>query len=148
MMSLDFVSLFTKVPTDETLAVIRDKLAADPSLEERTNIPIDNLTGMLTFCVETSYLGMGFDISREEEGMAMGSPLSPVLANLYMESFEEIALGPTSLKLSMWVRYVDDTFILKPHQDDVQTLLDHVNSIWPSIQTDLQSPYSTPKLIG
>ena len=32
MVSLDVVSLFTKVPTDETLAVVRDKLAADSLL--------------------------------------------------------------------------------------------------------------------
>ena len=38
MASLDVVSLFTKVPTDETLAVVRDNLAADPLLEERTCI--------------------------------------------------------------------------------------------------------------
>ena len=34
----------------------------------------------------------------------------------------------------MWLRYVDDTFILWPHQEDVQILLDHVNSIRPSLQ--------------
>ena len=43
MVNLDVVSLFTKVPTDEKLAVVRDKLAADPLLEERTCIPINNL---------------------------------------------------------------------------------------------------------
>ena len=80
--SLDGVNLFTKVPTDETLSVVRDKLAADPLLEERTGIPIDNLIEMLTFCVETTNFGMGFDIYRQEEGLAMGSPLSPVLANI------------------------------------------------------------------
>ena len=90
MVSLDVVSLFTKVPTDETLAVVRDKLAADPLLEERTSIPTDNLKEMLTFCVETTYFGMGSDIYRQEEGLTMGSPLSPVLANIYMEYFEEI----------------------------------------------------------
>ena len=90
---------------------------------------------MLTFCVETTYFGMGSDIYREEEGLAMGSPLSLVLANIYMEYFEEMALGSTSLKPSMWLRYIDDTFILWPHQEDVQTLLDHMNSIRPSIQS-------------
>ena len=62
MVSLDAVSLFTKVPTDETLAVVQDKLAADSLLEERTCIPIGNLMEMLTFCVETTYFGMGYDI--------------------------------------------------------------------------------------
>ena len=85
MVSLDVVSLFTKVPTNETLAVVRDKLGADPLLEERTYIPIDNLMQMLTFFEKTTYFGMGSDISRQEEELAMGSPLSPVLANIYME---------------------------------------------------------------
>ena len=34
---------------------------------------------MLTFCVETTYIGMRSVIYRQEEGLAMGSPLSPVL---------------------------------------------------------------------
>ena len=91
MVSLDVVSLFTKVPTDEKL-VVRDKLAAGHLLEERTCIPIDNLMEMLTVCVETTYFGMGSDIYRQEEGLAMGLPLSPVLANIYMEYFKEMAL--------------------------------------------------------
>ena len=132
MVSLDVVSLFTKVPTDETLAVVWDKLATDPSLEEHSCIPKDNLKEMLTFCVETTYFQMGSDIY-QQEGLAMGSPLSPVLANIYMEYFEEMALGSTSLKPSMWLRYVDDTFIHWPHWDDLK-LLNHMNSIRPSMQ--------------
>ena len=57
---------------------------------------------------------------------------------LQYQSFEEMALGSTSLKPSMWLRYVDDTFILWPHQEDVQILLDHVNSIRPSIQFTME----------
>ena len=61
MGSLDVVSLFTKVPANETLAVVWDKLAADPFLEERTSILVDNL-----ICVETTYFGIGSDIYRQE----------------------------------------------------------------------------------
>ena len=71
---------------------------------------------------------MRSDIYQQEKGLAMGSLLSPVLANIYMEYFEEMAFGSTSLKPSMWFRYIEDTFILWLHQD-VQTLLDLVNSI-------------------
>ena len=82
MVSLNVVSLFTKVPTDETLAVVQDKLDADPLLEEHTCIPIDNLMEMLSFCVETTYFGIRSDIYQQREGLAMSSPLSPVLANI------------------------------------------------------------------
>ena len=108
MVSLSVAGLFTKVPTDETIAVVQDKLAADPLLDEPTCIPIDNLMEMLTFCVETTYFGMGSDLYRQEEGLAMGSPFSQVLANIYMKYFKEMVLGSTSLKPSMWLRYVED----------------------------------------
>ena len=55
-----------------------------------------------------------------------------------MEYFEEMALESISLKPSIWLRYVDDTFILWPHQGDVQILLDHVNSIRPLIQFTME----------
>ena len=44
----------------------------------------------------------------------MGSPLSPAVANIFMESLEERALNTTTLKPSMWIKYVDDTW---PHGD-------------------------------
>ena len=138
MVSLGVVSLFTKASTDETLAVERDKMAADPLLEERVFIPIGNQMEMLNFCVETTYFGKGSDIYRQEEGLAMRLLLSPVVTNIYMEYFEEMALGSTSLKPSMWLKYIDDIFILRPHQEDVQTLLDHLNSIWKSIQFTME----------
>ena len=38
----------------------------------------------------------------------------------------------------MWLRYVDDTFVLWPQLEDDQELLDHVNSIRPSIQFTME----------
>ena len=56
---------------------------------------------MLTFFVEITYYRMGSDIY-QQGGLAMGLPLSPVLANIYMEYFKEMTLGPTPQKSSMW----------------------------------------------
>ena len=55
-----------------------------------------------------------------------------------MEYFEKMALVSTSLKPCMWLRYVDDTLILWPHQEDVHILLDLENSLRPSIQFTME----------
>ena len=82
---------------------------------------------MTNFRIET-------DIYWQEEGLVTGLPLSPVLVNWYIEYFEEMALGCTSIESSLELRYIDDTFIFWPYQEYVQILLDHINSIWSSIQ--------------
>ena len=86
----------TKVPTDETLTVVQNKLATDPSLEEHTCILVDNLMETLTLCVKTTYFGMESDIYQQKEALSMGSPLFLILANVYMEYFKEMASSYSS----------------------------------------------------
>ncbi len=68
-------------------------------------------------------------------GAPMGSPLSPVMANLFMEEFEKNTLDTATLKLGFWFRYVDDTLSSWCHGlDNLQRFLDHINSLHPSIK--------------
>ena len=67
----------------------------------------------------------------------MGSPLSPIVANLYMEELEDQALEAATLRLRMWVRYVDDTFVLWPHDEKHLVNFHHTS-------TCNTQPYSSP----
>lgn len=40
----------------------------------------------------------------------MGSPMSPLAANLYMEHFKQMALQSAERKPRRWLRYVDDVW--------------------------------------
>ena len=62
--------------------------------------------------------------------VSLGSPLSPVMANLFMEEFEKKALATATLKPGFWFRYVDDTLSSWSHGlDNLQKFLDHINSL-------------------
>ena len=63
----------------------------------------------------------------------MGSPLSAVFANLYMESFEEQAITTSSYEPRIWKRYVDDTFTILD-RENVDDFLQHLNNQQPSIR--------------
>ncbi|XP_046394995.1 uncharacterized protein LOC124162486 [Ischnura elegans] len=65
----------------------------------------------------------------------MGSPLSPVEANLFVEKFEKEALESCEKKPKLWLRYVDDTFVIWPHGvQELQVFLRHLNSQLHGIQ--------------
>ena len=101
MVSFDVVSLFTNVPTDEALSIVRTRLESDETLAQRTTIPTDDIMELLTFCVTTTAFQLG-DYCQQTEGMAMGSPLSPEIANIYMEHFEELTLSTALLKPTVY----------------------------------------------
>ena len=130
MVSFDIKSLFTNVPVDEALQVIRIGLEDDDLLVSRTMLSVDSIIELLTLCLKTTYFSYEDSLYQQTDGAAMGSPLSPIVANIYMEFFEQKALELTYTKPDIWLRYVDDTFILWPHnRHDLDNFLNHLNSI-------------------
>ena len=57
----------------------------------------------------------------------MGSPSSPIVANLYMEDFEVKSLNSSPVKSRVWYLYVDDTFVIIK-ETAVEQLTEHINS--------------------
>ena len=68
----------------------------------------------------------------------MGSPLSPIVANIYMERFEEEALATAPHPPSLWKRYVDDTFVIQ-EEEHRNEFLQHINSIEGKIKFTAES---------
>ena len=129
MVSFDVVNLFTKVPITEALETISTLLSQDDSLEDGTAIPAEDICSLTELCLRSTYFQFQDRFFEQIDGAAMGSPLSPVVANLYMEAFETRALEQAPLRPRMWTRYVDDTFVLWPHSmEDLQAFHDHLNS--------------------
>ena len=66
-------------------------------------------------------------------GAAMGSPVSPIVADIYMEAFENRAISTAVHPPRIWKRYFVDTFVIQ-HQSPKEEFLKHINSMDPSIQ--------------
>lgn len=75
MVSFDVESLFTRVTITETMEEIRKVLPED--IEHR---------------LRTSYFLYNREFYKQKDEVATGSPLSQLVAKIYMETFEEIAL--------------------------------------------------------
>ncbi|XP_054257628.1 uncharacterized protein LOC128982715 [Macrosteles quadrilineatus] len=139
LVSFDVESLFTNVPVSETLKIIETRLTNDDTLANRTKLPVNVIMELLELCTQCNYFQLEGKLYRQDEGMAMGSPLSPIFANIFMEEFEQKALASARLKPRIWWRYVDDTFVVFPHGDDkLNEFLEHLNSVSSSIKLTME----------
>ena len=128
------VSLFTNIPIDLAIRTAQKYLENDDTLEDRTQLEVDNIILLLELCLNATYLQFNQICYQQRQGTAMGSPVSVTIANLVMEDVEQRALSSfSSTKPLFWKRYVDDT-CAAVHPDLVNVFHQHINNIEPSIQ--------------
>ena len=131
--SYDVSALFTSVPVDPALNIINDLLEKDYTLKERTVLAVSEIILLLEFCLKNTYFSFQGQFLEQVEGAAMGSPVSPIVANLYMEYLEQIAPSTAPHPPWFWCRFVDDTFVI--HKEvNKQDFLQHINSVDPAIR--------------
>ena len=92
MVSYDVRAHFTSVLIQPALEVIEELLKEDPDLQSRTSMSTKHIMDLLEFCLRSTYFTYRGNFYEQVEGAAMGSPIIPIVANLYMESFEMRAL--------------------------------------------------------
>jgi hypothetical protein len=99
MVSFDVVSLFIWVSIVESLNLVSQHFSED-------------VLAVFKHVLTSTYFVFGGHFCEQIDGVAMGSPLSPVIANFFMEDFEERALQQATHKWLCWFHYVDDTFVI------------------------------------
>ncbi|KAJ0176830.1 hypothetical protein K1T71_008009 [Dendrolimus kikuchii] len=129
LVSFDVQSLFTSLPVEDCIEIVKRKLIANNMPEEYADL--------LKHCLTSGYFVWDYGFYDQINGVAMGSPVSPVVADIFMEDFEQKALDTAPAKPKMYKRYVDDTFAVLPN-DKVSAFLDHLNSISSNIKFTME----------
>ena len=116
----DISSLFTNVPLDETIGICADALYRGhlhcPPFPEDTG-------------VEFSFNNQMY---KQLEGVAMGSPLGPAVANIFVGCYE-CRLFDNTVKPGVYFRYVDDTFVIFRSELDCGYFHEKLNLLHPAL---------------
>jgi hypothetical protein len=105
--SFNVVSLFTSVSVKETLNIIKNHVGIDELYLEA-----------LELCLSSTYFLFDGQIYEQSEGTAMGSPLSLIIAQIFMVELEKKFLNSAVFKPMLWLRYVDDCLLIWDHGED------------------------------
>ena len=85
MVSFDVVSLYTKIPVNEAVNIIKELTDEEP-------------INLVKVCLASTYFSFRGKIYEKTQNMAWGSPLSTIVANIFMEHFEENSINSFSHK--------------------------------------------------
>ncbi|CAF3386823.1 unnamed protein product [Rotaria sp. Silwood2] len=111
MCSFDVESLYTNVPVEEAINVTLDFM-----FKPTKNISIPFNREQMKKLLELSVCDAPFrfqnKIYKQIDGVAMGSPLAPILANLWLQRIEQKLNRFSKNRPIIWLRYVDDIFCL------------------------------------
>ena len=127
--SFDVKSLFTNIPVDFTIQIILQKLFPDKSTKFY-GMNKRQFRKLLNRTCKTTTLQFDGKFYHQIDGMAMGSPLDPAMADIFMNWLVETATTKSNHQFTVH-RYVDDLFLAF----DDPNHIDHVfNSIHQKIK--------------
>ena len=107
IISYDVNALFTSVPIKPAANIIKKHLEEDKDLHLRTSMTVKHISCLLEFCLENTYFSFQDRFYEQTQGAAMGSPISPIVANLFMEDLQVQAINTSPTPLfhgkDMWM---------------------------------------------
>ena len=133
LVSYDVSSLYTNVPLDESIELISNKVYSADSLATPP-FPKKVFVQLLKFSTSGLFMYKN-NLFRQVDGVAMGSPLGPSIANFFLGHLEEKKLFTNgNINPKLYVRYVDDIFAVFGKNESFQPFLHHINSQHPNIK--------------
>jgi hypothetical protein len=124
-----------------------NKLHNDDTLAERSALQAEAIMELLEFCLRSTYFQVDDKFFQQKDDMAMGSSLSLIINNIYMEHFEKLALGH-NINHSCGSGTLM-TFVVWPHgPEQLQNVLSHFNCLRPNIHftMEIESDITVPLL--
>ena len=112
IVSFNVKSLFSNVPLGRTIDIVLRRVYDKHDLQ--TSIARSEMKELLILCTKKFHFTFDNVIKVQNDDVAMGSPLGPVLSDIFMIELETSLLPPELTDyLQYWKRYIDDTICFK-----------------------------------
>ena len=129
--TLDVSSLYTNIPNEEGISACE---AAFKPIQGKTPTKKD-LGELMRLILKNNNLVFGDQHYLQIHGTAMGTKMAPSFANLFMGNLEKEFLSRQNLKPQIWLRFIDDIFMIWPHgEDSLKIFVENINSFHPTIK--------------
>ena len=136
VVSFDVVSLYTNIPLIETINIIADTLYSVNSFKTPP-FPKESFIKLLTIATQGIFIYKD-KIYKQTDGVAMGSPLGPSLANFFLGNLEKVNIMNSPYAPSFYSRYIDDICAIFTNTDNIECFLKFINELHANIKFTIE----------
>lgn len=129
--TLDIVSLFPSIPQSECLNTVYEEMHTHQNLFA---LDPNFVIQLLNVNIQNNYFEFANIIFKQVRGTAMGTPFSPTIANIYMSVYFRKFFSKSKWQPLLFVRYIDDIFIVWPDANTWPQFLNELNHYHPDIK--------------
>ncbi|XP_071633849.1 uncharacterized protein [Temnothorax longispinosus] len=130
LVSLDVVALFTNIPIELVLTGIEKRWDA---ISGETRMNLDQFLHAIRMILNSTSFSFDGEFYEQIFGSPMGSPLSPILADIVMDDLETCCLQSFDFHIEIFLRYVDDIFMCIP-QSKLNEVVRTFNNYHPRLK--------------
>ncbi|XP_065414590.1 uncharacterized protein LOC135973774 [Chrysemys picta bellii] len=128
--TMDVEALYTNIPHKDGLQAIRNSIP--------DNVTANLVAELCDFVLTHNYFTFGDNIYLQVSGTAMGTRMAPQYANIFMADLEQRFLSSRPLTPLLYLRYIDDIFIIWTHGKEALEEFHHdFNNFHPTINLSL-----------
>ena len=109
LVTIDVVGLYPNIPHHEGLGAIRKILNTRTDPE----IPTDDIVDLAEQVLKNNNFEFNGRHFIQKRGTAIGTKMAPAYANLFMHDLESKLLDLAPVKHYLWLRYIDDIFMVR-----------------------------------
>ncbi|CAM5157467.1 unnamed protein product [Eretmochelys imbricata] len=128
--TMDVEALYTNIPHKDGLQAVRNTIP--------DNVTANLVAELCDFVLTHNYFTFGDNVYLQISGTAMGTRMAPQYANIFMADLEQRFLSSRPLKPLLYLRYIDDIFIIWTHGKEALEEFHHdFNNFHPTINLSL-----------
>ncbi|CAF4373928.1 unnamed protein product, partial [Rotaria socialis] len=145
MCSFDVDALYTNVPVKEAIDIVVESMGKSKTIK---NTPFNKK--QFKKLLELAVCNVPFRFMNEYyiqcDGVAMGSPLGPILADMFMSKLANKLNKFSKNKPQVWLRYVDDILCIFDNKQSIDNVLENAADQLPQSETLLRTIHQPPQL--
>ena len=139
VVSYDVTSLYTNVPVKESIQILLEKIFND-NCTRYSGFSKNEFRDLLNIAISNTYFFFNKLLYKQVDGLAMGNPAAPALANVFLCHIEEkiFSTCPKEFLPLKYARYLDDTFAVFQNEQQANNFFSFINSMQDNIQFTME----------